>query len=306
MTAPSPDVLDFYTRPVAMTAGGAHAAVLENLTNDLGGLCEIVQGVLLHFHWAQAYGVALAPERGAQQHLRPASATLDAVFAISGEPLEVRREAKDRAVGVCRHYAVLTSAMLRAKGVPARSRCGFGAYFMPGEFVDHWVVEYWDAGQGRWRLVDSQIDALQKAALKPDFDPLDTPRDRFVIAGDAWRQCRAGKLDPMKFGIMEMHGLWFIAGNVLRDFAALNNMEMLPWDCWGPAPATDRALSPETLAMIDRLADLTLDADARFSEIRDLYENDPDLRVPPQVFNAVRNQVETVEEPAMKAVRASR
>ncbi len=294
MTTPSSDILDFYTRPVAMTAAGVHAAMLENLTGDVGGLCEVVQGVLLHFHWANAYGVTLAPDRADQQHLRPASATLDAVFAISGQPLDVRREAADRAVGVCRHYAVVTSAILRAQGIAARSRCGFGTYFMPGEFVDHWVVEYWDAGQGRWRLVDSQIDALQMAALKPDFDPLDTPRDRFLIAGDAWLQCRAGKLDPSRFGIMDMRGLWFIAGNVLRDFAALNNMEMLPWDCWGPAPESDTALSPERLALIDRLAPLTIDADARFDEIRALYEADASLHVPAQVFNAVRNQVEAV------------
>jgi hypothetical protein len=294
MTSLPSEIRDFYTCPTAMTAAGPHAAALEDLPDDLAGLCEVVQGVLLHFHWAQAYGVALSPERAAQQHLRSASATLDSVLALDGQPLGVQREPKDRAVGVCRHFAVLTSAMLRAQGIAARSRCGFGTYFMPGESVDHWVVEYWDEGQGRWRLVDSQIDALQKAALKPDFDPLDTPRDRFIIAGDAWRQCRAGKLDPMRFGIMDMHGLWFVAGNVLRDFAALNNMEMLPWDCWGPAPTPDQALEPETLALFDRLAMLTLDADNRFSELRDLYETDPALRVPAEVFNAVRNQVEEV------------
>ena len=294
MTSLPSEIREFYTRPMAMTAAGPHAAALENLPSDIAGLCEAVQGVLLHFHWAQAYGVALSPERAAQQHLRPASATLDSILAIDGQPLGVRREAKDRAVGICRHYAVVTSAMLRARGIAARSRCGFGAYFMPGEFVDHWVVEYWNDAQGRWRLVDSQIDALQKAALKPDFDPLDTPRDRFIIAGDAWRQCRAGKLDPMRFGIMDMRGLWFIAGNVLRDFAALNNMEMLPWDCWGPAPPSDEALEPDRLALFDRLSMLTLDADNRFSELRDLYEADPALRVPAEVFNAVRNQVEQV------------
>lgn len=294
MTDLSPKIRDFYARPVAMTDAGRHAGALENLTADLGGLCEVVQGVLLHFHWAQSYGVALTPERGAQQHLRGAAATLDSVLAISGAPLTARREAKDRAVGVCRHFSLLTSAMLRAHGIPARCRVGFASYFMAGEFVDHWVVEYWHQGQGRWRLVDAQLDALQKAALKPDFDPLDVPRDRFIIAGDAWRQCRAGKADPAKFGILDMHGLWFVGGNVLRDFAALNNMEMLPWDCWGPAPASDGALSPQTLALFDRLAMLTLDADARFDEIRALYETDPELRVPAQVFNAVLNQVETV------------
>ncbi|HEX4198030.1 MAG TPA: transglutaminase-like domain-containing protein [Caulobacteraceae bacterium] len=294
MTPLTPEIRDFYTRPVAMTDAGPHAAALESLAADLGGLCEVVQGVLLHFHWAQAYGVALAPERAAQQHLRTTAATLDSVLAISAEPLTTRREARDRAVGVCRHFSLLSAAMLRAHGIAARCRVGFATYFTPGEFVDHWVVEYWDAAQGRWRLVDAQLDALQKAALKPDFDPLDVPRDRFVIAGDAWRRCRAGEADPMRFGIMDMHGLWFVGGNVLRDFAALNNMEMLPWDCWGRAPESETVLSPQTLALFDRLAMLSLDADARFGEIRAMYESDPELRVPAQVFNAVLNRVETV------------
>jgi hypothetical protein len=37
-----------------------------------------------------------------------------------------------------------------------------------------------------------------------------------------------------------MRGLWFVAGNLLRDAAALNNMGMLPWDAWG-AIARSRA-----------------------------------------------------------------
>jgi hypothetical protein len=51
-----------------------------------------------------------------------------------------------------------------------------------------------------------------------------------VIAGDAWARCRAGDADPSAFGIFDMRGLWFIAGNLMRDFAALSNMEMLPRD----------------------------------------------------------------------------
>jgi hypothetical protein len=37
-----------------------------------------------------------------------------------------------------------------------------------------------------------------------------------------------------------------------------------------------------------------MDADNRFSEIRRLYETDAALRVPAEVFNALRNQVEAV------------
>jgi len=40
--------------------------------------------------------------------------------------------------------------------------------------------------------------------------------------------CRAGKENPDLFGILNMHGLWFIAGNVIRDLLSLNKTELLP------------------------------------------------------------------------------
>lgn len=287
---------DFYIRPGVMTGLGAHAASLEAVRGDIAGVSEMVQGVLMHHFWADAYKVALSPERRAQQHLRSASSTLDAVAAIDGRPVTERRELGDRAAGVCRHFTVVAVAMLRARGVPARGRVGFGAYFERGKFVDHWVVEYWNETASRWTLADAQLDELQRSVLKPDFDVLDVPRDRFIIAGDAWRQCRAGKADPMKFGILDMWGLWFIAHNVLLDFAALNKVEMLPWDDWGPMIPPGEAPTADQLALFDRLADLTLDADARFDELRALYATGPGLKVPPEVFNAVTNQVDRVAE----------
>ena len=132
--------------------------------------------------------------------------------------------------------------MLRAQGVAARARCGFGAYFEKGKFVDHWVTEYWNEAQKRWVLVDAQLDARQRELFKVTFDPLDVPRDQFLVAGDAWRLCRAARPIPMQFGILDMHGLWFVAGNLIRDVAALNNHEMLPWDVWGAMARSDAEL----------------------------------------------------------------
>jgi hypothetical protein len=285
----------FYTEAGPMTDLGRHAAAVRALPRDLVALCAVVQGDLLHHHWAGAYKVQLTPVTAMQQHLRGAAATLDALLAANAASLETRREPAERVVGVCRHFSVLTAAMLRAQGIPARARVGFGAYFEPGKFVDHWVVERWDETEDRWVLTDAQLDGLQREVLKLDFDPLDTPRDRFIIAGDAWTQCRAGKADPAKFGIFDMWGLWFIAGNLMRDFASLNNVEMLPWDCWGDL-APNQTLSDEQLRRFDHLAALTLDPDARFAELRGLYDGDASLRVPPQVFNAVTQQTDRVIE----------
>jgi hypothetical protein len=93
---------------------------------------------------------------------------------------------------------------------------------------------------------------------------------------------------------MEMHGLWFIAGNLVRDVAALNNMELLPWDDWGAMPAPDEPLDDGLLAFLDELAALTRGLDATWAELRARYESDERLKVPATVFNAVAGRQETL------------
>lgn len=82
-------------------------------------------------------------------------------------------------------------------------------------------------------LVDAQLDAFQCTEMKITFDPLDVPRDQFIVGGRAWQMARSGQVDPERFGIFDMHGLGFVRGNLVRDVAALNKVELLPWDCWG-------------------------------------------------------------------------
>ncbi|MGK3996960.1 transglutaminase-like domain-containing protein [Sorangium sp. So ce1024] len=293
MKAPQ-EVLEFYTRPAAMTSGGAHAARFAELPGDVPSLARVVQGLLLHQHWTKAYGVELSDERRDEPHLRPVDRMLDRLFALDARPLAVARPPDARVVGNCRHFTVLLTALLRAKGVPARARCGFAGYFTPGAFMDHWVCEHWSAAEARWVLVDAQIDDFQRAKLKLDFDVLDVPRDRFVVAGDAWAMGRAGEVDPMKFGFLDEGGLWFIDGNIVRDLAALNNMEMLPWDCWGAMSGPGEAHGDDRLALFDRLAGLTRSPDARFAELRATYDGDERLRVPATVLNAVLKRHDTI------------
>jgi hypothetical protein len=204
--------------------------------------------------------------------------------------LGATRTPEQRGVGICRHFSVFGTALFRRAGIPARARVGFGAYFNAGTFEDHWVVEYWNGTA--WQLLDAQIDEKQRAILHLTFDTRDVPRTQFIIAGDAWQKCRGGKADPKAFGIFDMRGLWFIAGNVVRDFAALNNDEMLPWDVWPPMIMSDDLMTPDKLVLFDRLSELALDPDRRFSDIRALYERDESLRVPAQVFNAERKRTE--------------
>jgi hypothetical protein len=284
MTLPA-EIRDLYLTPASMTA----IPRALDLPRGVAAAFALVQGVMLHQFWAGAYGETLTPERIAQVHLRPSAAILDHLAASGADPLAPRPPSR-RIVGVCRHFSTLATALLRGQGVPARARCGFATYF-DGAPVDHWVVEYWDAAAG-WRLGDPQMDAVQAQALELAFDPFDVPRDRFLVAGEAWRRCRADEADPNHFGILDMHGLWFVAGNLVRDLAALNNMEMLPWDVWGLMFQPGATPGEATLAKLDRVAGLTLDPDSHFDELRALYRDDPELRTPAQVFNALTQRME--------------
>jgi hypothetical protein len=129
-------------------------------------------------------------------------------------------------------------------------------------------------------LVDAQLDDLMLDALKPDFDPLDTPRDRFIVGGKAWQLCRSGITNPDDFGIFDMHGIEFVRGDLLRDFLAFNKVEILPWDGgWGYMVELEPQQVASVYALMDRVAELILAVDASASDddltaIRALYEQD--------------------------------
>ena len=286
--------LPSYTRPGVMTSAGRFAPLLAELPGDVASLAEAAQGLLIHEAIAPAYGVTLSEADRASAHIRPAETILEQVVAGDGRPLATAREPAGRLATNCRGFTVLMVAMLRAHGTPARARCGFGGYFTGGFFEDHWVCEYWDGG--RWVLVDAQIDERQRDLFSIGFDVTDVPRDRFLIAGDAWARVRRGGADPAAFGLSLIGeaGDWWIAGNLMRDAAALDNTELLPWDCWGAMPRKDETIGEDLAALFDRLAVLTRAPDEVPGELQALCRGDARLRVPPAVRNAVRGRDEVI------------
>ena len=263
---------------------------LAGLPRGPAALAEVVQGLLMHEHISSTYGVELRPEQHAEAHVRSVEGMLEGIAAKDPAPLTVARPPAARQVGVCRHFSLLHVAMLRAQGVKARARCGFGAYFEKGKFYDHWVTEYWHEGWRRWVMVDAQMDAHQRAFFKVGFDPLDVPREQFLVAGQAWKLCRDGREDPKNFCILDMSGWWFIASNVIRDVATLNDRVMLPWDTWGAMVLEDAGVD---FAFIDRLAVLSLEPDADAAALRAAYD-DKRVAVPGTVFNHVRFRSEQI------------
>jgi hypothetical protein len=233
-------------------------------------------------------------QRTAEAHLRYARQLLDAILVLDDQELAVSRPPEKRLVGVCHHFAKLLVAFLRVKGIPSRMRYGFGDYFNPGYYEDHSLCEYWNAAEQRWVLVDPQFDAVWQQHVTHNV--LDVPLTHFLVPAFAWQQCRNGLADAATFGIFQgdMRGLWFIAGNMIKDLAALNKMEMLQWDAWSGMPRPNNTMhNKKTLLFFDRLADLLQDPDANFSELQAYYVNpDNGIQVPERVFNALHRHLE--------------
>ena len=287
------DIFAFYASHSPLTEPGEASALLEPLPNDLGALTRVIQGLGIYDVVAREfYGFEPPADRLSEIHLRPIAERLARIMELDDQPLLIAREPARRLLGRCNAFALMLVTMLRAKGVPARSRCGFAAYFNPPNFEDHWVCEYWDARTRRWRLADPQIDDVWRRALDIRFDTLDLPQAQFLMASEAWRRCRSGEADE-RFGISfaGLRGLWFVAGSLVRDMAALNKIEMAPWDVWGAQPGPREEFD---LGFFDALAALTRDPDHTFVELRRRYDEDNHLRVPPTVFNALHKKREAV------------
>jgi hypothetical protein len=221
--------LTFYATPGRLTTLAADTE-LAPAPAGIAEVARIVQGVLLHDAWAARYGVDLTPAQRAEVELRTADAMVRRIRELDPAPLDEARPPERRLIGNCRSFSVLTCALLRQRGVPARARCGFGTYFEPGRFVAHWLVDHWDERAG-WRRSDIQLDALQCGVLQLDFDPLDVPHGRYLSAGEAWQLCRAGQAKPEQFGIFEWWG---------DHVAALTSSG--GWSAWRPLYEQDARL----------------------------------------------------------------
>jgi hypothetical protein len=286
----APDQAAFYRAHGAFCDPGDLAHWYADLPADPTGLARIARDLVIHRCEGELFGCTIAADRlGQDAETRYVDQILRLLTARNGASLTRRREAGDRFVGVCRDFVLLHCSFLRHAGVPARMRVGFADYF-GGQPLhgDHVVTEYWHPVRG-WMLADPQLaDPAVAAAFTVDFDPMDVPRDRFLVAGWAWRAVRAGQADPMTFGHGHpqdpMAGEWFIAHMVRLDLAALNKAEMLLWDIWGTDADNYRDVAGLRRDLYDQVAETT-SGDVAFDPARALFAHDDRLRTPHTVYS---------------------
>jgi hypothetical protein len=280
-----------YAQVGPLTDLSMYHAHLVHLPNDIADLCRIIQGLLVHVFWHGLDASPLTEDRKRALQTRPAAAKLAVILALDDRPLTIARPPERRLAATSRDYSLLLVALLRHQGIPARVRCGFATFFAPRRYEEHWMVEYWSDDDLRWVLVDPQMDDTQRAALSVAFDPLDVPRSRFLSGGAAWQRCRSGSLDPALFGSLENRGMHAIRCTLIHDLAALNRVEMLPWDRWGLMLPPDEMLSDDDITLLDTVAHVTVGALATPSPeaVTALFASDARL-CPPMPVESMNNE----------------
>jgi hypothetical protein len=283
------EALAFYAAQSTYSDPGTLAGVYADLPHDPAELARIARDLLIHRLEGDLFGHTHPTDRlHNDAEARYIDATLSILVDRNAAPLSVRRDPADRFVGTCRDFTLLHCSFLRHAGIPARVRIGFADYWGSSFHGDHVVTEYWDAARG-WLLADAQLaDPFVSGHWKVDFDPMDVPRDRFLVAGEAWRAIREQGADERTFGL---HGpqegpFWgerYVAGNIRLDLAALNKVETLLWDVWGEDEGEPGTPLPEpSRRFYDGVAPV-VSGEISFEAVRKLFTEDDVLRTPQTV-----------------------
>ena len=179
------------------------------------------------------------------------------------------RDVTKRITVSCRQASVLFSAILKAKGIPCRSRAGFMDFGNTGDsYMEHWVNEYWDFNENRWVLVDA--DGYYEYEQRFGYSQFDLPRRKFVTASEAWIGLRKNTLNK-KLDVFSLNPLDGVCEYLFMDFHALMNNEIF----YSYQPLYLRGgihtLSESELHELDRLAELLSEPDKNIEQIENLW-----------------------------------
>ncbi len=189
----------------------------------------------------------------------------------------LNRKIEDKIHVCCRETSILLIAILKAKNIPSRIRCGFTHSVSQNNGAgEHWIAEYYDKNEERWILVDLtlQYDDGILEELGIDYPLIDMPRDKFIFSAEAYLGLRSGKYkeeDIYTFSNPFTYGLNGAMIELFYEYHSLINNEILFTQ--NPKYARDKnyRLSEEEYKELDELATLMLNPYKNFDKLIDIW-----------------------------------
>lgn len=269
--------LEYYSEHGVITSPGSHRHLLASFSTDISELCECIHRCML-IDLLPTMGVIKVPkEHLNDNNIRVIQDKLEEIVRRDDSSILSLRSKEKLLLGNCRDLSLMMCSVLRNHKIPARLRSGFGTFFVPQKYFDHWVCEYWNKLEKRWIKVDPWMSQIQyrkemlppelfDGLLKLNYNPYDVTNEYFITGGQAWINCREYGHNPDDYRTYEdfLKGTWFVRDNMIRDLLCLYKIEPLPWDCWGIMGRENNNINDEELEVLDKLAQFL--SDENFTE----------------------------------------
>jgi hypothetical protein len=272
------------------TYAGNYGDYFKSLPDDVPELCRLICSQIIHritlkegntnLNLSLLYGdMTKFPwyrMRCEDDILQTAVAMTAELFRLNSNGFVLERQVENKIVVTCRYVSVLMAAILKAKGIPCRSRSGFAPYFKDGLSLDHWINQYWDFHQLKWITFDADFfgdDSL-------GFNQYDIPIDKFDWAADTWLKIRENKIDGNNFiyagGEKSFKA---VIKAVFYDFHALMNNE-ISYE-FQPAYIARKfeKISENDFMEIDTLAKLMVNYDTNFDALCKIWGTTKKYRI---------------------------
>ncbi len=293
-------IINFYQNTSLFTDLGLYTNFAKKLPNNIETLCSLLRNQIIHpFDLKDEnerkkkdsfYGdMSLIPETSLifENDLFPNAISMIAELLRRDNNFTTKRKIKDKIHVCCRETSILLVAILKAKNIPARTRCGF-TYSVSEEAMtgagEHWIVEYYHKTKEKWILVDPTMYYDQETLeyYKIDYSLTNIPRDKFIFATEAYLGIRNKKYkskdiysftNPITFGIKAA------INQLFHDFHSLMNNEIL--FCQNPKYLQDihYKLTDDEYKELDELANLMLEPNKNFEHLKYIWNNNEKFKI---------------------------
>ena len=291
------DIVNYYLQTSQYTDLGLYKEFAKSLPDDIRKLCILQKMQTIHpaifvvqnnvkEDKDNFYGDMTQIPEGRlnnEEDIFPTAISILAELLRRSREYSINREAKNKIHIICRGNAILLAGILKAKGIPARVRCGFAKYhYDTGICDDQWNTEYYDYAKKQWIMLD--INGIDINSVEQDY--MIVPSNKFIFAAEGWLGTRKRQISSnIKLlnlgGYKGLEAAWF---SLVNDFNCIMNNEipvtMEPsylytektgkWDI--------RKFTDKELEELDVIAELMLNIDKNFERLKYIYENSPKFK----------------------------
>lgn len=287
------EILNFYRTTSSFTDLGYYKNFAKDLPNNIDQLCILQRTQLIHpvafrdknirnkkdCFWGDMTKVSIT-RLEYEDDIFPTAQSVIAELLRKNPNYTTKREAKDKVHVTCRGQAILLASILKAKEIPARARSGFAEYILcNGIYYDHWITEYFDKKDNKWKLVDADMHCPDHEV---GFDLNNIPYDKFLFGANAYLSVRQNKYkpetilyssDPPTLGLKAtIRGLFY-------DFHSLMNNEIIFLHMPKYIVDNNFKLSEEEYQELDNLATLMLNPNENFSKLQEIWNTNSKYRI---------------------------